>query len=114
MEVTMEGMSCTSCVGRVEKALKSVEGVESAHVNLATEKATIQASSSVTRDSLIQAVTKAGVEAKSVHQTTESFQDKKNIELEKLKQDLILSVLLTIPVFILDMRSHLIPALNTF
>jgi copper chaperone CopZ len=51
--------------------------VESAHVNLATEKATIQASSSVTRDSLIQAVTKAGFEAKSVHQTTESFQDKK-------------------------------------
>ena len=75
----IEGMTCASCVGRVEKALKSVEGVESAHVNLATEKATIQASSSVTRDSLIQAVTKAGFEAKSVHQTTESFQDKKNI-----------------------------------
>jgi len=81
IELTIEGMSCASCVGRVEKALKSVEGVESAHVNLATEKATIQASSSVTRDSLIQAVTKAGFEAKSVHQTTESFQDKKNIEL---------------------------------
>ncbi|MEK5760502.1 heavy metal-associated domain-containing protein, partial [Acinetobacter variabilis] len=54
----LEGMTCASCVGRVEKALKSVEGVESAHVNLATEKATIQASSSVNRDSLIQAVTK--------------------------------------------------------
>ncbi len=34
----IEGMTCASCVGRVEKALKSVEGVESAHVNLATEK----------------------------------------------------------------------------
>ncbi len=32
----IEGMTCASCVGRVEKALKSVEGVESAHVNLAT------------------------------------------------------------------------------
>ncbi|WP_335999578.1 heavy metal translocating P-type ATPase [Acinetobacter johnsonii] len=114
IELTIEGMTCASCVGRVEKALKSVEGVESAHVNLATEKATIQASSSVTRDSLIQAVTKAGFEAKSVHQTTESFQDKKNIELEKLKKDLILSVLLTLPVFILEMGSHLIPAFHTF
>lgn len=35
----IEGMTCASCVGRVEKALKSLEGVESAHVNLATEKA---------------------------------------------------------------------------
>ena len=39
----IEGMTCASCVGRVEKALKSVEGVESAHVNLATEKAVIYA-----------------------------------------------------------------------
>ena len=36
------GMTCASCVARVEKALKSVPGVEQANVNLATEKATLE------------------------------------------------------------------------
>lgn len=40
----IEGMTCASCVGRVEKALKKVEGVENAEVNLATEKAMISSS----------------------------------------------------------------------
>ena len=35
----IEGMTCASCVGRVEKALKKVENIEIANVNLATEKA---------------------------------------------------------------------------
>ena len=34
-------MSCASCVGRVEKALRAVPGVQEAHVNLAAETATI-------------------------------------------------------------------------
>ena len=37
----IEGMTCASCVGRVEKALKKVEGVQHAEVNLATERAMI-------------------------------------------------------------------------
>jgi P-type Cu+ transporter len=37
----IEGMTCASCVGRVERALKKVPGVESANVNLATEKASV-------------------------------------------------------------------------
>ena len=36
------GMTCASCVGRVEKALGRVPGVASAQVNLATEVATVQ------------------------------------------------------------------------
>ena len=39
----VEGMTCASCVMRVEKALKKVPGVAAASVNLATEKATVQA-----------------------------------------------------------------------
>jgi len=37
----IEGMHCASCVGHVERALKSVSGVEEARVNLATEKASV-------------------------------------------------------------------------
>lgn len=39
LSVGVQGMTCASCVGRVERALKNVEGVEEASVNLATEKA---------------------------------------------------------------------------
>ena len=41
VELAIEGMTCASCVGRVEKALKKVENVEIANVNLATEKAVV-------------------------------------------------------------------------
>lgn len=58
----IDGMTCASCVARVEKALRSVPGVESAAVNLATEKATVHAHDGVTVDTLSAAVEKAGYE----------------------------------------------------
>lgn len=42
VEVGISGMSCASCVGRVERALQKLPGVTSAQVNLATEKASVQ------------------------------------------------------------------------
>ena len=64
----VEGMTCASCVARVEKALRKVPGVSSATVNLATEKATIQALSAVPVSALKAAIEKAGFAAKDVHQ----------------------------------------------
>jgi len=68
MDVTREeavlrigGMSCASCVGRVEKALRAVPGVADASVNLATEKATVRGAA--TAQALIDAVRAAGYEA---------------------------------------------------
>ena len=40
-KLEISGMSCASCVGRVERALQAVEGVDSVSVNLATEEARI-------------------------------------------------------------------------
>src|ERR1700712_566444 len=57
------GMTCASCVRRVEKALAKVPGVGQVSVNLATEKATVQAGTGVSREQLVAAVTKAGYEA---------------------------------------------------
>ncbi|PZP29626.1 MAG: copper-transporting ATPase [Roseateles depolymerans] len=59
----VEGMTCASCVGRVERALMKVAGVSSASVNLATERATVQALSTVPVSALKDAVKKAGYEA---------------------------------------------------
>ncbi|WP_337842667.1 heavy metal translocating P-type ATPase [Rheinheimera sp.] len=58
MQLAIEGMSCASCSGRVEKALKAVPGVTDASVNLATETATITGTAAML--ALVQAVQQAG------------------------------------------------------
>ena len=47
ISLPIEGMTCASCVGRVERALKAVPGVADAVVNLATEKASITTNAAV-------------------------------------------------------------------
>ena len=60
IELPIEGMTCASCVSRVEKALAKVPGVERASVNLATESASVSASKDVDLATLRGAVEKAG------------------------------------------------------
>lgn len=66
VSLLVAGMTCASCVGRVEKALLKVPGVFSASVNLATEKATIRTLSNVPVSALIAAVENAGYSAKDI------------------------------------------------
>jgi P-type Cu+ transporter len=60
LKLQVTGMTCASCVTRVEKSLAAVPGVRSASVNLATEEAWVQADASVGADALAAAVRKAG------------------------------------------------------
>ncbi len=63
----IDGMTCASCVARVEKSLLKVEGVDAASVNLATEKAQVRVNDLKAADAfipqLINAIEKAGFEA---------------------------------------------------
>jgi Cu+-exporting ATPase len=59
--VDISGMTCASCVARVEKALRAVPGVQDASVNLATERASVRGSADA--DELVAAVRRAGYEA---------------------------------------------------
>ncbi|MGE4367039.1 heavy metal translocating P-type ATPase [Thermomonas sp.] len=63
LRLDIEGMTCASCVGRVEKALRKVEGVREASVNLATETAAVIAPG-VPAARLLQAVEQAGYHAR--------------------------------------------------
>ncbi|WP_275672342.1 heavy metal translocating P-type ATPase [Thermomonas alba] len=63
LRLDIAGMTCASCVGRVEKALRKVEGVREASVNLATETAAVIAPG-VPAARLIQAVEQAGYQAR--------------------------------------------------
>ncbi|MDQ8935357.1 heavy metal translocating P-type ATPase [Acinetobacter rudis] len=113
--LNVEGMTCASCVGRVEKAISKVPGVRRAQVNLATEQATIEASSSVHVAQLIQAIARAGYQAHLLNQQDDLSQiDKKMQEQTSLKRDLYIAALLALPVFILEMGSHLVPTFHQF
>ncbi|AWV02636.1 heavy metal translocating P-type ATPase [Burkholderia sp. JP2-270] len=66
IELDIDGMTCASCVSRVEKALAKVPGVTRASVNLATERATVDAAADVSAARLAEAVKQAGYGATPV------------------------------------------------
>ena len=63
-ELSVQGMTCASCVGRVEKALRAVPGVTDVTVNLATERATVDTDAATSDAALQDAIRRAGYEAR--------------------------------------------------
>jgi Cu+-exporting ATPase len=110
---SMENMSCGSCVGRVERAIDALPGVVSTSVNLAQESATVEALG-VTAAQIAQAAGDAGYPAHLI--TDDGAPDesggRKAAETAHLRSMTLLAALLTLPVFVLEMGSHLIPALH--
>ncbi|PWR02364.1 heavy metal translocating P-type ATPase [Meridianimarinicoccus roseus] len=111
--LAVEGMTCASCVGRVERALLAVPGVTAANVNLATEHATVEGTADVSV--LIAAVAETGYTAREVSRETgaeEAKAARKDAEQALLKRDLGLAAAFALPVFVLEMGSHLIPGMH--
>ncbi|HUH88835.1 MAG TPA: heavy metal translocating P-type ATPase [Pusillimonas sp.] len=113
----VEGMTCASCVGRVERALKAVPGVEDACVNLATQRAEVQFATAGDAQAAINAVKKVGYEAR-VARSDSAAQDelakRQQAESNELRAALIIAVVLTLPVFVLEMGSHFFPPFHHF
>lgn len=122
LDLSIEGMTCASCVFRVEKALSKVPGVTKATVNLATQRAHLtydsnQTNPSNTSSDAIAAVKKAGYEATAIEihaAPTDTLTSSREEESRYLQRQLIIALMLTLPVFILEMGSHLIPAMHMF
>ena len=115
VELAVEGMTCASCVGRVEKALKAVPGVMEAAVNLATERATVRGVAAM--EALVAAVGKIGYEARALDtpaQADDEASEKRDAERARLRRDLILASVLALPVFVLEMGSHLVPGMHAW
>ena len=115
LELSVAGMTCASCVGRVEKALKAVPGVSNATVNLATERASITAAGGVSASALIQAVAKAGYEARTLSaetSDTDAVAERQAAELKSLTRALTVAAIFALPVFILEMGAHIVPAFH--
>ncbi|WP_432759656.1 heavy metal translocating P-type ATPase [Defluviimonas sp. SAOS-178_SWC] len=105
-------MTCASCVGRVERALRSAPGVTDATVNLATERATVKGS--VDAATLIKVVSEVGYEARLVDRsnTASAEAEAQKEERRVLSRDLGVAAALTAPVFLLEMGSHVIPGMH--
>jgi len=97
------GMTCASCIARVEKALLSVPGVISASVNLASEKATVDYIEGTELADLKRAVKEAGYELGSEAETLEDVATATQREFHTLRKRLILAAALALPIFALSM-----------
>lgn len=106
LELNITGMTCAACANRIEKVLSKAEGVTDATVNLATEAATVHYITGVTnQDQLISRIDQLGYGAAvKVSQTDRATA--KNKAIEKLKRKVIISAVLTLPLF-LTMGVHL-------
>ena len=125
VELNITGMTCASCVRRVERALSRTPGVSEANVNLATERATVTFQPGETRlEDLIAAVEKAGYGAEEIvsapapavasvaaeapapapmTSATEQLAERRRVDLRRRRDKLIVGIALTIPVTILSM-----------
>ncbi|MCC8934506.1 heavy metal translocating P-type ATPase [Rhizobium sp. 'Codium 1'] len=133
----VEDMTCASCVSRVEKALKSVPSVETASVNLATGEAVVEVLGGISAmPALAAAVTRVGyvVRLSGGAETASSRSDaapddphhpagsasaagdgreaRREREVSGLKRDFLIALVLTLPLFVMEMGAHLYPPLH--
>lgn len=125
-ELDIHGMHCASCVARVEKALAKVPGVQTANVNLATERATVSHDSSLHNEDLVKAVESTGYHAAArqdhtahqMHQMHEMHDMQGGedhsahlanfgaADMRRQTANLILSLVLTVPTIAISMFWH--------
>lgn len=97
VDLSISGMTCSSCVATVERSLNKVPGAQ-ATVNLATETAHILVPEGTKTAELISAVSKAGYSATLRSDESESFSHSRRLGIRT-----ILAILFTIPVIVLSM-----------
>ncbi|MFC1429337.1 heavy metal translocating P-type ATPase [Streptacidiphilus sp. N1-3] len=106
VELAIGGMTCASCAARIEKKLNRMDGVE-ATVNYATEKASVSYAPGLTVDDLIATVERTGYTAEAPQPEPEAGAGTAGgqppDELAGLRQRLLVTVLLSVPVVLLAM-----------
>ncbi|MFN3574331.1 MAG: heavy metal translocating P-type ATPase [Phenylobacterium sp.] len=116
IELTVAGMTCASCVGRVERALRATPGVISAQVNLATERAQVQVLDGTDIGALTAAVAKAGYDARPTAEATPELADRereaREAEIQGLKRNVITAATATAPLFLVEMGRHFVPGVH--
>ncbi len=115
VELDIDGMTCASCVRRVENALSALPGVLSARVNLASESAQVKfADRAAEIPDLVSALEAAGYQARPrVGADTDRAPDQRKAdEVAGLRRQFAFAALMALPVFLIEMGGHAIPALH--
>ncbi|GFO59545.1 copper-translocating P-type ATPase [Geomonas silvestris] len=123
-ELPLVGMHCAGCAGRIEKALAQADGVETASVNFATSRATVsydpqatgvEALSQLVRDMGYQVIdSPAGAEGADSDEVRAAESEVRAAEYREQKIRFQLALALSLPVLILAMAGHLVPAWEEF
>lgn len=111
LTLTVEGMTCASCVARVEKTIQKIEGVESVSVNLATEKAAISFTKKTDLNLIASVVEEAGYRLVLPEQNysnadvspDHAVEKHREESYKKLKSEFILSAILAVPIMLISM-----------
>lgn len=118
VELQIGGMTCASCVGRVERALAKLPGVEQVSVNLASERAHLAVLPSVDDNLLIDAVQKAGYSASLPHTARDdqaAAQRRLRNERLAVAAALLLALPLVLPMLLQPLGVHwMLPAWAQF
>ncbi len=118
VDLIVEGMTCASCVGRVERTIAKQANVLSANVNLASGRASVEISAnSPSIDPIIAALDAAGYPARqAVDRKAESRQraEAQAIEIKTLKRAFLIAAALTLSIFVLEMGAHLFPVIGNW
>jgi len=124
LQLPVEGMRCGSCVSRVERALAAVPGVSAARVNLATREASLDVADGFRVDAARRALQAAGYDTPAATLTdgldggdgddrastdTHAHHDR---EADAARDRFLFALALTLPVFVLEMGGHLLPAFH--
>jgi len=115
ISIAIDGMSCASCVARVEARIKTIPGVTDASVNLATETADVTYTESmVSPTDVATTLTESGYPSTPRTPTSSNDESLRVDHSSDLKRLTILATVLAIPVFAMEMGSHLFPFVNDF
>lgn len=115
LDLDIEGMTCASCVRRVETALSKVPGVAQASVNLATRSAHVTLTpEGAAPEALLAAVKKRGYGATLRTPETRNRNVPAEEEYHAAGLRFWIALVLTLPVFLVEMGGHLIPDVHHF
>jgi Cu+-exporting ATPase len=109
IRIAVEGMTCASCTGRVERVLNAQPGVVSSSANLAARRAQVTVSGGVSAEQLAAAVSAAGFAASPQAMPVEETARAGKL----LLRDAVVAGILAAPIVAVEMGQHVVPGMHT-
>lgn len=103
-KLSVGGMHCASCALNIERMLKKTKGVNDANVNFSISRATVDFEPTIiSEDEIIKSIHSLGYEAFALNEKSDGEQNARKSELAYFKKLTLISLVFTIPVFIISM-----------